>query len=356
MESEKAVAIEEACRFCWMCRHLCPVALVTGNEANTPRGRALVASMDRRGVPFDKGSAEKMFQCTLCYACTDNCATGYDPTVFTRESRSRALAEGLANTKTKELAEKLLDGEHALVHEKNCKELQKIIETLPEKADVLVYRSGYTKHALPLLELLKKAGIPFTTKEKEPVSGALACDVVGYVEEVKNLASTWAKWVNDSGAKTVVCLDPGDVFFVRDQMAKWDIKVNPVVMTATSYVASLIKEGSYQPKGMKGEVIYHDPSRLCRNLTETEEARYLIMKSGMTVKELFLHGHMARSAGSIILDELYPELQAKVAAGLWEDVKERNGNVVVTASPETLECLEKSAPKGMKAVDIFTLL
>lgn len=356
MESERAIAIEEACRFCWMCRHLCPVALVTGNEANTPRGRALVISMDRRGVPFDKGAAEKMFQCTLCYACTDNCATGYDPTVFTREARSRALAEGLANEKTRNLAGKLLAGEHALVHERESKEFKDLVGKLPAKADVLVYRSGYTTHALPLLKLLVRCGITFTTKEKEPVSGALACDVAGYVEEVKTLAEKWASWMNASGAKTVVCLDPGDVFFVRDQMAKWDIAVEPQVVTATSYVASLVKNGQCKPRKRKGEVIYHDPSRLCRNLTETQEARDLIKAAGLTGKELFLHGHLARSAGSCVLGELYPELQAKVASGLWEDVKACGGKVLVTASPQTLVCLEKSQPKGMKAVDVFALL
>lgn len=40
MFSEKSKKNADACRFCWMCRHLCPVQLVTGKETNTPRPRA----------------------------------------------------------------------------------------------------------------------------------------------------------------------------------------------------------------------------------------------------------------------------------------------------------------------------
>ena len=45
MFSEKAYKNAEACRFCWMCRHLCPVQLVTGKETNTPRAKGLLVSM-----------------------------------------------------------------------------------------------------------------------------------------------------------------------------------------------------------------------------------------------------------------------------------------------------------------------
>ena len=39
MFSEKSKKNADACRFCWMCRHLCPVQLVTGKETNPPRAK-----------------------------------------------------------------------------------------------------------------------------------------------------------------------------------------------------------------------------------------------------------------------------------------------------------------------------
>ena len=41
MYSEKAKKHADACRFCYMCRHLCPIELVTGKENNTPRAKGL---------------------------------------------------------------------------------------------------------------------------------------------------------------------------------------------------------------------------------------------------------------------------------------------------------------------------
>ena len=40
MISQNALHHAEKCRFCWMCRHLCPVQHQTGKELNTPRARA----------------------------------------------------------------------------------------------------------------------------------------------------------------------------------------------------------------------------------------------------------------------------------------------------------------------------
>jgi len=356
MESEKSVAIEEACRFCWMCRHLCPVALVTGNEANTPRGRALVMSMDRRNFPYGKSSAEKMFQCCLCYACTDDCATGYDPTVFTREARSRALSEGLAEPKVKKLAASLLKGNNPLIHEKADTGYTALTDKLPEKADVLIYRSGYTKSVVPFLSLLARSHIEYTTAKDEPVSGTLACDVAGYVEEAADLARKWASWMNKSGAKTVVCFNPGDVYFAREQMAKWDISIVPEIMTATAFTARMAKSGKIVFQNHTGKITYHDPSRMARNLEETEEPRMLLTNAGWQLNELFLHGHLARSAGSIVLQNLYPEIEEKVGQAFWEDAVRSGIKEIVTASPETLACLVKTAPHGMKAVDIFSML
>ena len=92
MFSEKAYKNAEACRFCWMCRHLCPVQLVTGKETNTPRAKGLLVSMMKRGMPMEADSARTMYECLLCGACTNDCATGFDPLVFIREGVLRPMS------------------------------------------------------------------------------------------------------------------------------------------------------------------------------------------------------------------------------------------------------------------------
>lgn len=96
MFSKDSARQADACRFCWMCRHICPVAGATGSEAWTPRARGLMISMIERGTEFDKDIAEAMYHCTLCDACANDCVTGYKPSEYTREARMRAVVEDLA--------------------------------------------------------------------------------------------------------------------------------------------------------------------------------------------------------------------------------------------------------------------
>ena len=58
MFSEKAYKNAEACRFCWMCRHICPTGIATGREEFTPRARGLMVSMLKRGEALDADIAE----------------------------------------------------------------------------------------------------------------------------------------------------------------------------------------------------------------------------------------------------------------------------------------------------------
>ena len=73
MISQNALKHANKCRFCWMCRHLCPVQLQTGKEINTPRAKGLLLSMNQRGKAFGPDEAQAMYECLLCDACTNDC-------------------------------------------------------------------------------------------------------------------------------------------------------------------------------------------------------------------------------------------------------------------------------------------
>ena len=72
MISQNALHHAEKCRFCWMCRHLCPVQHQTGKELNTPRAKGLLLSMvNKKAQEFDKDMGQAMYECLLCDACTN---------------------------------------------------------------------------------------------------------------------------------------------------------------------------------------------------------------------------------------------------------------------------------------------
>lgn len=66
MLSEKANKTVKACRFCWMCRHLCPIGLKTGRENNTPRAKGILLDMAGNGEAYSVSMAEDMYECLLC--------------------------------------------------------------------------------------------------------------------------------------------------------------------------------------------------------------------------------------------------------------------------------------------------
>ena len=97
MISQNALHHAEKCRFCWMCRHLCPVQHQTGKELNTPRAKGLLLSMvNKKAQEFDKDMGQAMYECLLCDACTNDCATGYQPPLFIREARTEAVIHPVA--------------------------------------------------------------------------------------------------------------------------------------------------------------------------------------------------------------------------------------------------------------------
>src|SRR5215471_12888139 len=66
----------EGCRYCLMCRHVCPVTRVTYNEATSPHGWALTIASVRRGLlDWNAETADLLYQCADCGLCESFCAT-----------------------------------------------------------------------------------------------------------------------------------------------------------------------------------------------------------------------------------------------------------------------------------------
>ena len=59
--TEKAKKIADSCRFCWMCRPVCPIGNATGQERNTARARSLGVSLVVRGATELKEIADNIY-------------------------------------------------------------------------------------------------------------------------------------------------------------------------------------------------------------------------------------------------------------------------------------------------------
>lgn len=355
MISQKALHHAEKCRFCWMCRHLCPVQHQTGKELNTPRAKGLLLSMVNKGAQsFDSDMAQAMYECLLCEACTNDCATGYQPPLFIREARTEAVVNDLAPKAVMDVIDKIENSG-------NIYGVQKPSYG-QDGTDVLVYVGEVAAIQAPsmvksLLSLLAKAGVSAKVLDVEPASGVMLGDLMGYVEEVRQQAKACADAINAAGLPTVVVLDSYDAEIMKQRYAEWGCEIRANVVTATSYVAELVASGKLNPKAEgKGLAACHDDDRLARSFYEFAPIRALAAAAGYEVTEMFNRERLAKSCGTSVAKAYMGDLVKRVAGGRWDDLTRTQAKILVTANPQVVECMAETAPEGYALVDVYTAL
>ncbi len=356
MFSEQAKKNADACRFCWMCRHLCPVQLVTGRETNTPRAKGLQVSMIERGMPMEKDSARTMYECMLCGACTNDCATGFDPLVFIREARTQANVLDIVPENVRKVIDRVLETGNIYGE----KEPKLSFEGIPEKGDTLVWLGECARYSVPeaaqaLFGILKKAGVPFAALKNEPASGSSLGDLMGFVEDVRQQAAQAGEAIRGSGAKRLIVLDSYDAALMRHQYPEWGVAL-PEVITATAFVSELIRDGKLSPRQTPGEITYHDGSRLARDLDEHEPAREILRAMGYQIREMWQNRRLARCCGSAVAGQFMPQIRRGTALNRWEDAQRTGAGTLTAACPQSTEAFRDTVPEGWAYADLFVLL
>lgn len=359
MFTEKAKKNADACRFCWMCRHVCPVGLVTGKEIHNARSKGLLVSMESRDLPLDENGMSIMYECCLCKACTNDCATGFDPSVFILEARTKAVVEDAVPSNVKKVLDRAL--QESIYEDAPCEELTERIKKLPVEANVLLYTGEAGRRAScaitgAYMDLLEKGNVKFTALADEPSSGAQLGELMGYVDEVRKKAVACMDKIVSSKAEVVIVLDPSDCAFFKHVCGEWGILPEIEFITATEYMWNLIEEGKVVPKKIKQAATYHDPCRLARDLEETEPARKIIGAMGIELNEMFLNRKLTKCCGGALMRENYNEISDKIAKARWMDASSAGQNMLITACPCCAVNFGKTVPEGMKAEDIFILL
>ena len=363
MFSEKAKKHADACRFCFMCRHLCPVGQKTGKENNTPRAKGLLISLVNRGQEYTSDMASDIYECCLCEACSNDCATGYEPSVFVREARTMALVNDLVPPRVAKVIDDVMGTGNLFGQDPKDKmdALAGDIEGLPPRAGTVLHIGETAAYRRPemakaVIRLLKKAGVDFTVIRDEKPSGTELGDLIGFVDDVRRLACATAEQIKAAGAETLVVLDPSDARMFKHQYTEWDCAPAPEIVTATSFIAGLIADGKLKPKKMDMTVTYHDPCRLARDLDEYEPAREIIAAMGLSLHEMFLNRRMTKCCGGEVLRSHAPHLTELTGEGRWADASRTGAGTVLTACPGCLDVLGKNIPDGMEIVDLFALL
>lgn len=328
----------DACRFCWMCRHICPIGNATGQERNTSRARALSLSLVMRdAAKLEADIVDNVYECALCGGCTADCATGWDPILFTKEARLSAALEGNMPAYVEKMLENIENSGNIYGETEICDCLKNAIRDLPAKADVQLFigKDGAYRtpaQAAKAVELLKAAGVSFTVDRHEPNSGYDMDFLLGAAEEARAAMAKTAEAINALGAKTVVCYDPADAKVFLREYKEYGIALNAEVVTFPAYLAKLIAEGALKVK--KGSAVYtvQDSPLLSRDLEDSNSVRTVLSACG-DLCEMLLNSKATMLAGNLIMNQYIPHVMKLVAENRWANAKHVGATTVVTSCP-----------------------
>lgn len=357
--TKKNQEIVDACRFCWMCRHICPIGNATGQERNTARARALSLSLVNRGAAELAGSvADNVYECALCGACTKECVTGWDPVAFTKETRLQMALDGALPVYITNMLDTWAETGNPYGVKRLDAALANEIDSLPPTADTLLFLGADARYRVPetavkAIRLLKKAGVSFTVLLEEPDSGYTLDTLVGAAEETRETMQKAASLL--SAYTTVVAFDPADAKVFRREYQEWDIPLTAAVETFPAYLAGLVEGGELRLSDTGRTVTIQDPALLARDLEETIPLRRAVSACA-DVREMLLHGRDTMWAGSLLMDTWMPDVMTKVAAERWKNALATGAETLVTASPSEYAVLRRTQPADMALLSLEELL
>lgn len=351
--TKNAKNIIDNCRFCWMCRHICPIGNATGQERNTARARSFAISMVERGSTELSEVVDNVYECTLCGACTNNCMTGFDPKVFVQETKTEIVLSGLAPDYILSLIEKYM--QYGNVY---GMEMPSELEALYSDGDDLLFLAGASASlrapecVARALSLISSAGekAAFT---KIQDTGLQMWFLSGKTQETQNAARAFAEHANKY--RRIVVYDPCDLAFIRHEYREWGIEISAELISFNEYLLSLIKCGKINVIKGSTEYTLQDSYAYARELDDTESGRALINAAGIS-REMLLIGKEANLAGHLIMAEYMPKVMRDVALGRWQNAINMGCKTLVTENPDEYLALKESCPDGYRVITVEEML
>ena len=341
----------DSCRFCWMCRHICPIGNATGQERNTARARALGLSLVARdAVEYSEDIVNNVYECALCGACVKECVTGWDPVAFTKEARLGAALDGKLPPYVLKMVKAAIETGNIYGAKFDGKLAAKIRGL--KKSDVLFFLGADARYKTPAnaaeaIDLLVKLGADFTALENEPDSAYGMDFLVSATAETKAIAEKCAATLN--GFKKVICYDPADAKMMRREYKEWGIELVPEILTFTEYLDIMLEDREVKKSGLV--FTPQDSAILARDLEETEPVRRILSKIG-DVSEMLLNRRDTMLAGNLIMNEYMPAVMERVAADRWINAENVGAKILVAESPAEYALLKETEPAGLEVLSL----
>jgi Fe-S oxidoreductase len=385
----------EDCRYCWMCRHVCPVGHVTQRETLTPHGWALtIASVKRGALRWNEDSVGVLYACADCGLCRSHCVTDRPLPDAIAAARAEVASARLAPRVVYELEEKLRrwGNPYAPLSPRPSAGVQAVATAATsavrsqdshrgaaphadaparaEHAEIGLFVGDAARHLAPreleaAQKLLAAAGITPVLIGDGQSSGLLASSL-GLPDTAAELGRAIINEVAAAGCRELLVLAPGDRYaFERlysDRLhLAWPAGI--AITEVTTVLAGALANGRLaferRANGAAATYAYHDPCHAPRINRDGAAPRALLHAAlgESRARNLFWREHRAHPCGAIGgLELTQPAIAAKLADARLADTTAAGASWLITDDPACAHHLRSRPQNGVTVLGLYELL
>lgn len=358
---ENVIDTVENCRYCLMCRHVAPVGHITGQEALTPHGIALVIASQRRGLlAWDADTVDVVYSDPDGGNSRAHCVTDQPLPEAIAAVRARLVAQDLAPAAVYAVDEQLRQWHNPYAAER---------PTPGEgQGEWALFVGDAGPHLWPTAveaarSLLQAVGVaPVLIGNGR--SNGYAASSLGFPETARQLAQATLDELADSGARALLLLTPGDYFTFHqlyDERLGVALPADVQLVDVVGLLTEQLEAGnlSFRKAEEQAPYAYVDPTHAVRApLARAVAARELVTAVMPTPpRELFWRRERAHPVGSTSLQFSKPELAAQLTHARLADARESGAELLISEDPGTLAELAKyAADYGLRVQGLYELL
>lgn len=360
MTIEDVILTTDNCRYCLMCRHVCPVGHVTRLETLTPHGWGLTIASVRRGLQeWNSETVDVLYSCADCGTCRAHCVTD--------QPLPEAIAAARAEVAAQDLAPKVVYQVHQALQEWGNPYEPRPAKTAEGRGEVALFVGDSAHFLAPqaveaALGLLAAAGVAPVLVGVGRNNGYLASSL-GFPGTAGDLAQATLEEVEASGAGLLLVLTPGD-YFTLAQLYPERLGVSLPEKVALQELLPYLA-GRYQA-GQLGFTLskdgtpyaYLDPTHSVRVKTRYDAPRELLSAVMPGERcELFWRRERTHPAGDLALQYTNPHIADHLTYARLDDARKSGASLVITEDAATLSVLSrKAAIFGLRVQGLYEIL
>lgn len=314
------------CRFCFMCRHLSTIGQARSTEVDTPRVRAAMLYGLRTGTNSfdDTDFVDALYRQELSACCTHHCVNHYDENGLALAARADVVEAGKAPEKVRKLAKKYA----------TC------AFTAKGDGELAYFLDATTAADKDVVAAVKKL---FAAAKAKPVvieGGSIgkALKVLGYLDDAKVAAESFAAFLAEKGVKTLVVSNPAAFDALTKDYPAFGVKLPCKVLCISSYLL----QAKVAFKKAAGEV-YYLADDFMRNYDGCECPEKLLKALKATNRPFGTNDEESYCCGegAVVFDALNPELAKTLAEYVADRADNPKTDKIVVLSAYTKKMLKK---------------